>query len=190
MGKTIEFISVDGGSPKFRNSDYKSGFVVPSHKPDLAVTNNHTLRFNEGRHEFFIDIETDIVIFNDTTYAANTLDVEYLADLINVFFISAGLSSADGGGAVVTNYREISSTNIIKADDYTINCIAGTFNLTAISPVGIRGQGFEIINSGSGTVTLLPSAGNIMGQSSIIIPPGHSVTIKSTGANYIITSSY
>jgi hypothetical protein len=88
-------------------------------------------------------------------------------------------------------YRAITSARTLDNTDYSIEATSGTFNVTIPTAIGIAGRTFEIINTGAGVITVISVvAQTFNGASSIVINGGHGVTIRSNGANYIITNQY
>jgi hypothetical protein len=91
-------------------------------------------------------------------------------------------------GSIKLGYVEKTSTYTITTDDYTINCISGTFQVTLLlSDASNIGQIFNIKNTGLGTITLsTTSSQTIDGSITQIIPSGSSIAVQSTGAGWII----
>jgi hypothetical protein len=93
----------------------------------------------------------------------------------------------------LTNYgRQKAITNIsgaatLTVTNHIVNCTANTFTIDLPTAVGISGQEYIIKNSGSGTITIDPNGTEtIDGAASISLGQFDSVTIISTGTNWII----
>jgi hypothetical protein len=98
-----------------------------------------------------------------------------------------------GGGDLTINGRkiisDISATTTLSATQHFVNCTANTFTINLPTAVGIRGQEYVVVNSGSGTITIDPNGTEtINGGTTGTLTPGDAVTIMSTGTNWIITS--
>jgi hypothetical protein len=98
-----------------------------------------------------------------------------------------------GGGDLTINGRkiitDISATTTLSATQHIVNCTANTFTINLPSAAGIKGQEYVIVNSGGGIVTVDPDgAETINGATTGTLKAGDSVTIISTGTNWIITS--
>jgi hypothetical protein len=88
-------------------------------------------------------------------------------------------------------YVEKTSTYTIKADDFTINCISGTFTLTLPTAVGIKGRIYIIKNSSTdGSMTLEGDGSEtVEGDPSITILTATSAMVQSDGANWVVLFS-
>ena len=113
------------------------------------------------------------------------IDITDRADpLIHGFFASRILRV---NGSLEFPYVAKTGTYGITDGDYTIDCTANTFNVTLPTAVGKTGRIFNIKNSGTGTITVLTtSSQTIDGASSFTLIPQLSITVQSTGNNYII----
>lgn len=89
------------------------------------------------------------------------------------------------------SYVEKTANYAVASTDYTVNCTANSFTVTLPTAVGIMGQTFVIKNTGSGTTitvattssqTIFSNAASL----SILLTTGDSVTLQSTGANWIV----
>lgn len=58
------------------------------------------------------------------------------------------------GGGLILPYAAKTGTYAILTTDYLINCTSGTFTVTLPTAVGVTGRSYEIVNSGSGTITI------------------------------------
>ena len=76
----------------------------------------------------------------------------------------------------------------ITSSDYCVNVTANTCTITLPSAIGLAGYIFIIKNSGAGTVTVTGSE-TIDGAATAVLAAGSkaSITVQSTGTNYIIT---
>jgi hypothetical protein len=84
-------------------------------------------------------------------------------------------------------YVAKTATYAILSSDYTIDCTANTFTVTLPTAVGIAGRVFNIKNSGAGIITLdTTSSQTIDGLTSQTINAPNTITVQSTGANWII----
>jgi hypothetical protein len=93
----------------------------------------------------------------------------------------------------LTNYgrqkaiTSISSLTTLTETNHVVNCTANSFTIELPPVAGIVGQEYIIKNSGSGTITIDPDgAETIDGAASISLGQFDSVTIISTGTNWII----
>jgi hypothetical protein len=105
-------------------------------------------------------------------------------------YCTAG-NATKGGGTWVTykGYSAKTSTYNVLFYDGIIDCTSGTFTVTLLTAVGLTGTNgqFTIKNSGAGTITLATtSSQTIDGQLTQTIAPSSSITVQSTGANWII----
>jgi len=84
-------------------------------------------------------------------------------------------------------YVAVDATYTILATDYTIDCTANTFTVTAPTAVGIAERMYQINNSGTGVITLDGNGSETFnGDLTILLAQWEAVTIQSTGANWII----
>ena len=70
-------------------------------------------------------------------------------------------------------------------DDSTINCTSGTFTVTILSATGNEGKRYDIKNSGNGVITVEDTGDNI-DNGVAILTQYDSITVQSTGAEWII----
>jgi len=97
---------------------------------------------------------------------------------------AAGLKTTAGWTVPIVNKTGAYG---IATTDYIINCTANTFAVTLPTAVGITGQQFVVVNSGSGTITLnTTSSQTISGASSKSLAQWATYTVVSDGANWII----
>jgi hypothetical protein len=86
--------------------------------------------------------------------------------------------------------RSFSSVNAnynVLASDYFILCTANSFDVTLPTAVGKQNKIYEIKNSGSGTIQLLPTgAEQIDGEGFQQILPGECLTVLSNNANWYV----
>jgi len=84
-------------------------------------------------------------------------------------------------GNMIRPFREARSATTLTELDFTLYCPSGTFTITA--PVLPWGMVFNIKNAGTGLITI---SGSIDGQTSVLLSPGDSLQIQSTGKGYVI----
>jgi len=91
-------------------------------------------------------------------------------------------------GASKPYVQKTASYSIVAATDYTVDCTAKSFTVTLPTAVGLLGRRFEIINSGTGTITIAAtSSQTINGQSNQQLAAQYtSMTVVSDGANWKI----
>lgn len=110
---------------------------------------------------------------------------------------SGDLLTSQGGGSTAMTwtspgmfkyaYTAQTTTYAILTTDYAVNCTSGTFTATLPTAVGAQGKVYVIKNSGIGTITAATtSAQTIDGSTTQSITAGNSLTVMSTGANWII----
>lgn len=85
-------------------------------------------------------------------------------------------------------YVAKTATYAILSTDETIECTSGTFTLTLPTTVGVKGQDYTIINSGTGIITLATtSSQTISGQlTQVLSGQWKTMTVRSNGTNWII----
>lgn len=84
----------------------------------------------------------------------------------------------------LNNIVNVTSAYILQDTDFGVNC-DGTFAVTLLDATTVRGYVFNINNSGTGQITV-SGPQTINGESSIELLPRDSMTIQSTGTNWII----
>lgn len=105
---------------------------------------------------------------------------------------TAGAIRVDGlmkmNAGVVCAYVAKTANYTITTSDYTVDCTANSFTVTLPTAVGVQGQVYNIINSGSGTITLATTSsqtiGNISPATTWTINPGEVVNVQSDNANW------
>lgn len=86
-------------------------------------------------------------------------------------------------------YVAKTTTYSIAVTDHIINCTSGTFTATLPTAVGITGQEFIVVNSGSGSITIATtSSQTINGTSTATLNQWDRITVVSDGANWIRTA--
>ncbi len=88
-----------------------------------------------------------------------------------------------------TGYVAKTANYTTTADDHLVNVTANSIDITLETAVGCAGRIHEIINTGSGTVTMkTTSAQTISGSASgaLTLAQWKSMTVKSDGANWLI----
>ena len=80
-----------------------------------------------------------------------------------------------------------SAYTVLVTDD-VIKC-TGTFTLTLYTAVGNDGRALEIVNRGTGTITVDPNGSQtIDGATTRLVGAGTALRIRSDGANWIVVS--
>lgn len=84
------------------------------------------------------------------------------------------------------NFTSQSANYLMAEDDYYVECIANTFDVTLPNPAAVgAGSTYNVKNSGNGTITLI-SLGTIEGEVGAELLPSDSLTLTSNGTNYLI----
>ncbi len=100
----------------------------------------------------------------------------------------------DSSGKIVLEnsaIRTVSATTLLTKLDRTLNISAGTFIVDIVTAVTSLGYTFEIINSGTGIVTLDPfSTETVGGELTLIVPVNSGLIIKSDGSNWIVVDKF
>lgn len=94
-------------------------------------------------------------------------------------------------GGQQTGYVAKTANYTTTADDHLVNVTANSIDITLETAVGCAGRVHEIINTGSGTVTMkTTSAQTISGSASgaLTLAQWKSMTVKSDGSNWLIIS--
>lgn len=87
----------------------------------------------------------------------------------------------------IPSYLEKTADYVMSAADGTVNCTAGTFQITLPTAVGLTGLSRNVKNSGSGLITVIgTSSQTIDGQLSLTLTPSSNLQVQSNGANWII----
>jgi hypothetical protein len=105
----------------------------------------------------------------------------------------SGVATFSSG--VILAYVAKTANYTITTSDYTIDCTSGTFTVTLPTAVGIAGQVFNIINSGSGVITLATTSSQTIGNGTYAtglpfnattqtINPGEVLNVQSTNAHW------
>lgn len=103
----------------------------------------------------------------------------------------------DAFGKVNSNFTELYSNEkpysaktanyTITSSNWTIDCTANSFTVTLPTAVGVTGVYYNIKNSGTGTITIATtSSQTIDGELNQYLTNKDSVTVQSTGTNWII----
>jgi len=89
-------------------------------------------------------------------------------------------------GEITTSIKQVSATYIIGDDDYSIEATSNSFNITLPSASSYKGREYTIKNSGSGSITIIPTNNQkIDGKNSIILLQYESLYVQSNGTNWI-----
>lgn len=84
-------------------------------------------------------------------------------------------------------YVAKTATYTTTVQDYTVDCTTGTYTINLVTAVGNAGKIFVIKNTGAGTITVdANGTETIDGALTVTLATNQSVTVQSTGANYII----
>lgn len=101
-----------------------------------------------------------------------------ITDEVNSFISGYGLSGA---------YAYKTANYTAASNDYTIDC-SGTFDVSLPTAAGIAGKIYNIKNSGAGVITVNPNGAETIdgGLTAVLSTTYESITIQSTGTNWII----
>lgn len=128
------------------------------------------------------------LVINDS--GGNTAEDGFRVETTNVedaLVVDAGTNEIKFGVSVVFPYIEKDANYTLTALNHTINCIANSFTITLPTAVGIVGKVYNIKNSGSGIITVDGnSTETIDGDLTIDLVGSETLTLQSTGANWII----
>ena len=187
---------IDGTNPL--NAVYLEGNVgigrTPGYKFDVSSV-NEIARFTATGTSVNPDV---LIIDADSSNSRAALQVQGSNGAIEVLFVASGgnigirttapNSTLQTNGSVSSSYITKTATYTITSDDYTINCTANTFTTTLPTAVGITGRIYNIKNSGTGTITIAANGTETIDGSltAIIATQYNSITIQSTGTNWII----
>lgn len=87
--------------------------------------------------------------------------------------------------------RTVSSSTNLTPSDKTLNISSGTFTVTIDTAVGFSGVAYEVVNSGTGIITLDANGSEtINGALTLVVPSQCGYTIKSDGSNWIVTDRF
>lgn len=87
--------------------------------------------------------------------------------------------------------RTVTSSTNLTPSDKTLNISSGTFTVTINTAIGFSGITYQIVNSGSGIITLDPNGTEtINGVLTLIVPSQSGYTIKSDGSNWVIIDKF
>lgn len=172
-GRTMNILYIN---PTFNNT---SAFTATAR----GIYYNPTLTAWAGTH-IAAEFTIGNVIFNSTS--GNTI-IGTNVDNGNKLQV-AGTMSIQG---LVAGYVAKTANYTLTTTDYTVDCTTGSFTVTLPTAVGVTGQIYNIINSGSGTITVATTSSQTIGNTSsdptsININPGSNMQVQSTGANWRI----
>ena len=104
--------------------------------------------------------------------------------MANEFVLRKGLISL---GGVTFPLTQITGAYTVESTDYFVEATSGTFTVSLPTAVGIKGQIYQIKNSGAGDITVDPNGGQtIDGNNTVELGPKESLYIVSDGANWLI----
>jgi hypothetical protein len=91
-------------------------------------------------------------------------------------------------GASKPYVQKTATYSIIAATDHTVDCTAKSFTVTLPTAVGLLGRRFELINSGTGIITIAATSSQMInGQTNQQLAAQYtSMTVVSDGANWKI----
>jgi hypothetical protein len=115
----------------------------------------------------------------------STLDTYFKRDSAGVLRVH----NSTGTGELITNkpYATKTANYTMTASDYGVNCTSGTFSIFLPTSSGITGTEYEIINTGTGAITVDPNGSEtINGNTTIILFKDEVLTVKSDGTNWIM----
>lgn len=102
-----------------------------------------------------------------------------------VLVFQNSLSTLSDG--VTANYVSKSADYTVLGTDYTIEYPNGTFTVTLLSAIGIAGQIFNIVNTGTGSITIDTTLSQtINGNLTQTLSQWESLQVQSNGVNWIV----
>ena len=81
--------------------------------------------------------------------------------MANEFVLRKGLISL---GGVTFPLTQITGAYTVESTDYFVDATTGTFTVSLPTAVGIKGQIYQIKNSGGGVITVDPNGGQTIEQ--------------------------
>ena len=97
--------------------------------------------------------------------------------MANEFVLRKGLISL---GGVTFPLTQITDTYTVESTDYFVDATTGTFTISLPTAVGIKGQIYQIKNSGAGVITVDPNgAQTIDGNNTVVLGSKESLYIVS-----------
>lgn len=166
---------------------FKAGYAISGGGTPLKTVNNSVYIGNQAYS--LADNETNTIVIGSTAVGngSNTTTIG-TTSTVGTYLPAGGLFMA---------YAAKTGTYSITTSDYLINCTSGTFTATLPTAVGLTGRSFQIINSGSGTITIGTTSSqtfvNINATPTTLtlgaVGAGAIVgyTVTSNGANWIVT---
>jgi hypothetical protein len=122
------------------------------------------------------------LLIGDTVLTAGEIDT--LAELNAI--VGESIATTD---QLIPSITDIAGTYTVLDTDHTVRVTSGTFDLTLLSAVGNTGRIFNLKNSGTGVVTLLTTAGQLIdayASGDIVLYQYDNITVQSDGTNWII----
>jgi hypothetical protein len=182
-----------------------TGGVVTNYRvvstSDTQLDSDHIVHCNDTLTYTFLTAVgnrgKEVIIKNTSASKVVTLDgdgTETIEGQLTQTLLSGDSNTyfSDGAGWVLGSsvdraytqqpYIGVTSAYTILESDYTIDCTANSFILSLSSTVA--GKPYEIINSGSGIITLNMT---INGETNLELLAGEAFTIRSNGTSYILT---
>lgn len=150
-----------------------------------SITSNTSLTLSTSVGTGFGSNYTAVIYKKGNIYSGlNYLNVEVFKVDSEGKTTTNGIKSTAG---VLLPYTAKTATYTTTLGDYTVNCTANTFTVNLITAVGNTGQIFVIKNTGVGTITVDANASEtIDGALTVTLSTNQSVTIQSTGSNWIV----
>jgi hypothetical protein len=107
-----------------------------------------------------------------------------------LFYVGGGAdanSTLQVGGSLAMAYVAKTANYTATISDYTIDCTANSFTVTLPTAVGITGRIYNIKNSGTGTITVATTSGQLIdGGSNPTLTQYDNLQVQSTGSSWII----
>ena len=73
---------------------------------------------------------------------------------MNIPFLKSGQFPALTTGSFAAAYTAVSANYTVSVSDYFIECTSSSFTVTLPTAIGVRGQMYNVKNSGTGVITL------------------------------------
>lgn len=162
---------------------YPFGITPSSSNPTLVAKNDSSDVWLQSsgfiRHKVGL---TDVFISNGTVQTA-------IGTSLSVFGtnnVNAAHSTLHSLGSFAGGFSQKSASYTLTTTDHVIEVISGTNTQTLPTAIGITGRHYEIINSGSGVVTVATtSSQTINGQLTRVLNPNEGVIVRSNGSNWV-----
>jgi len=204
-------ISADRTIPKARIMEIRTG----KHQQGNALVVDLYDTQIDGDYTMYPALDT--ITIGETTYAAGTKTVSQLKTIFDSspVFLKANTGNGEAPanqpvsfnqilGAPSDNealnqalldakgdfpYIEVHEAYNATTIDRTINCTNGSFSVNLPEVSGLTHYVFNLINSGTGTISIT-SDSTFNGAGSIILLSGHGIQLQEGNTQYIILSQY